>query len=254
MTLDHHSIWSRDQYLTAATYLSSRAFPSTLISENPSVAPSKDSYPVLLPGVDSFNHERGRPVSWVIDPLPTAGSNGGLGERLGLSLVVHSWTRYGEELLNNYGAKPNSELILGYGFSLEGNPDDTIVLSIGGGPTAPASNSEDTNRWEVGRNARGVEGVWRYVSDAISSSLQPEAEQSTATGFEDQLDAASMLSEMCKLYLGRLPQISEFSGASATKARPDVLAMLSHYIEGVVFSWNVVASTDHSRLQVNGTS
>lgn len=159
-----------------------------------------------------------------------------MGQQLGLSLVVHSWTRAGEELLNNYGPKPNSELILGYGFSLEDNPDDTIVLSIGGGPTTPASNSAETNKWEVGRNARGVEGVWRYVSDAVSSSLQPEAEESPATRFEGQLDAASMLSEMCQLYLGQLPQVSQFSGAPATMARPEVLTMFSHYIEGAVVS------------------
>lgn len=197
---------------------------------------------------------RGKPVSWVVDPLPTTDSSGDLGQQLGLSLVVHSRTRSGEELLNNYGAKPNSELILGYGFSLEDNPDDTIVVSIGGGPTASASDSEVTNRWEVGRNARGVEGVWRYVFDVVSSSSQPEAEESTATRFEDQLDAASTLSEMCQSYMGRLPQIPESSGTSATKARPEVLVMFSHYVEGGVAFWDVITSADLSQPQVNGTS
>ncbi|KAF9652445.1 SET domain-containing protein, partial [Thelephora ganbajun] len=150
--------WER--YLTAATYLSSRAFPSTLLLESSSVVTSKGSYPVLLPGVDSLNHARGRPVSWVVDPLPPTDLSGDSRQQLGISLIIHSRTQSGGELLNNYGAKPNSELILGYGFSLKGNPDDTIVLSIGGGPVTSASNQEEKKRWEVGRSARGVEGVW----------------------------------------------------------------------------------------------
>jgi len=135
--------------------------------------------------------------------------------------------------LNNYGAKPNSELILGYGFSLEGNPDDTIVLSIGGGPTTSALNSGEKQRWEVGRGTRGVEGVWHHVLDVISSaSRSEEAEESAITRFENQLDAASMLLEMCQSYLRRLPQIPNVSDAPTLETRPEVLAMFTHYVEG----------------------
>lgn len=239
------------RYLTAATYLSSRAFPSTLISENPSVAVSNGSYPVLLPGVDSLNHARGRPVSWIVDPLPPTDPSKDLEQQLGLSLVIHSRTRPGEELLNNYGAKPNSELILGYGFSLEDNPDDTIVLSIGGGPKAPASNPGEKKRWEVGRNGRGVEGVWHHVLDVISSVSQPEqVEDSATTRFGNQLDAAGMLSEMCRSYLGRLPKTSD---VLTSETRPEVLTMFSHYIEGAGNFRDMVTSTNISRSQVSGT-
>jgi len=134
--------------------------------------------------------------------------------------------------LNNYGAKPNSELILGYGFSLECNPDDTIVLAIGGGPTTSTPNPEEKKRWEVGRNARGVEGVWHHILDVISPVSQPEAEESATTGFENQLDAASTLMEMCQSYLGRLPQIPDAPDALAPDARREVLTMFSHYTEG----------------------
>ena len=218
---------SRERYLTAATYLSSRAFPSTLMSKNPSVSASRDSYPVLFPGVDSLNHGRGRPVSWIIAPTnPDPDS----GQHLGLSLTIHSSSRPGEELLNNYGAKPNSELILGYGFSLEGNPDDTIVLSISGGHAASDSSPEEKERWEVGRNARGVQGVWNYVLATISStSCLEEAEEPEVTRLENQLDAANMLSEMCRSYLDRLPKTLN---QSPQECRTEVLTMLAHYIEG----------------------
>ena len=58
------------EYLTASTYLSSRAFPSTLLSETPSLVSSPSSYPILLPGVDSLNHARAQPVSWVVSHPP----------------------------------------------------------------------------------------------------------------------------------------------------------------------------------------
>lgn len=37
----------------------------------------------------------------------------------------------GEEVFNNYGAKPNDELLLGYGFLLEDNPEDFVSVKLG---------------------------------------------------------------------------------------------------------------------------
>lgn len=131
---------------------------------------------------------------------------------------------------------------MGYGFSLEANPDDTIVLSIGGGPAASDSSPEEKETWEVGRKARGVEGVWNYVLNAISSASYPEeAEESEATRFEDQLDAANTLSGMCQSYLDRLPKIPAALSESPPELRTEVLTMFAHYIEG------------EGRLNVSGT-
>jgi len=222
-----------EQYLTAATYIFSRAFPSTLMSENPSISASKGSYPVLFPGVDFLNHGRRWPVSWIIAPQISTNLSPDLGQCLGLSLSIHLPSRPGGELLNNYGAKPNSELIMGYGFSLESNPDDTIVLSIGGGPATSDSSSEEKETWEVGRNGRRVEGVWNYVLDAVSSTAHSEeAEEAEAMRVENQLDAANMLSEMCRSYLDRLPQIPAVLNESLPELRSEVLTMFAHYIEG----------------------
>ena len=58
--------FTRELYLTAATHLSSRAFPSTLLSDTPSLVSTPTSYPVLLPGVDALNHARAQPVSWAV--------------------------------------------------------------------------------------------------------------------------------------------------------------------------------------------
>lgn len=137
--------------------------------------------------------------------------------------MIHSPTPAGSELLNNYGPKPNSELILGYGFSIPQNPDDTIVLSIGG--------VQDTakQKWEVGRGANGVDGLWAQVLDAVSQTptSEKDSEESPAKRFEDQLDAAGMLGQMCQAYLDRLPD-----PANTRNIRPNVQGMLEHYVEG----------------------
>ena len=52
----HRFTW--ELYLTASTHLSSRAFPSTLLSDHPTLVSTPGSYPILLPGVDSLNHAR----------------------------------------------------------------------------------------------------------------------------------------------------------------------------------------------------
>ncbi|KAJ6515535.1 SET domain protein [Mycena sanguinolenta] len=198
-----------DLYLTAATHLSSRAFPSTLISRNLTLTSPGDPEPILLPGVDSLNHARAEPVSWVQSYLgsgsvPDAGSC--------ISLVLHNPVAAGAELFNNYGPKPNAELILGYGFSLPNNPDDTIVLKIGG---------PQGGRWEVGREARGADPVW----DSVFSAVQCDAEPT----LEDHLDAADALAHMVQQLLDKLPEVST---STPDGVREDVALMIRHYIEG----------------------
>ncbi|OCH91312.1 SET domain-containing protein [Obba rivulosa] len=206
-------IW--EQYLTAATYLSSRAFPSTLLSPNPSLVATSTSYPVLLPGVDALNHARAQPVSWVVARVPkgsTASSD------LAITLVLHAGTPRGRELLNNYGPKPNAELILGYGFALPANPDDTIVLKLGG-----ASSAQSQSRWEVGRDARGAEPVWAAVLAAVTADAD-------AIDIEDVFCAADVLGEMAQNLLKRLPQ--PLHADDAAGIRPDVAEMIGYYLEG----------------------
>ncbi|KAG5654591.1 hypothetical protein H0H81_011566 [Sphagnurus paluster] len=201
---------SRELYLSAATYLSSRAFPSSVLSHNPSLISSPDTKPVLLPGIDALNHARGEPVSWVISYPRT---NSSTSDSPSISLLLHNPFNKGQELLNNYGAKPNAELILGYGFSLPDNPDDTIVLKIGG----------INKKWEVGRAAQGAEALW----DEILGSIQQDPDSPPT--YEDELDAAGALLEMIQSLIDRLPV--ERDGRRA-EMRPEVTLMLHDYVEG----------------------
>lgn len=207
-------ISDREHYLTAATYLSSRAFPSSLLSPTPTLVHSDNTHPILIPGVDALNHARGQPVSWSVafpDAKHTADSKKPM-----ISLIIHRPTAEGEELFNNYGPKPNSELILGYGFSMPNNPDDTIVLKIGG------MEGSDAKKWEIGRNSQGADAFW-------DDQLSQFAGQGKLPTYEDILDASGMLSEMLEDKIGRLPS-PEIQNVH--ELRPDVVTMFHRYLEG----------------------
>ena len=203
----------RQRYLTAATYISSRAFPSSLLSPTPSLAYSPTSQPVLLPGVDALNHARGQPISWIVTYPDTNDTS----QEPKISLVLHTATPKGGELFNNYGPKPNSELILGYGFSIPRNPDDTIVLKIGG-------KFGDGKKWEIGREAQGVENMW---SDLIKVFIQDPSQNPT---YEDMLDASGALQEMVQNLINRLPSENT---AEMTDIRAEVITMFQDYLEGI---------------------
>ncbi|EGG10415.1 uncharacterized protein MELLADRAFT_76796 [Melampsora larici-populina 98AG31] len=145
-------------YLWASTIISSRAFPSTLLEpcirrrdlstsqvyteqsfnvhQSMSLDSISQSVPVLLPGVDMLNHQRGVKVEWRSrhqgDPKSCV-------EIVNLDVIGQ-----GSQVFNNYGAKSTAEWILGYGFALEqkdwdlskrpqdspSNPDDFYSLKV----------------------------------------------------------------------------------------------------------------------------
>lgn len=216
----------REQYLAAATHLASRAFPSSILSPTPTLQTTPSTKPILLPGVDSLNHKRGHPVSWVITIPVDSNYNTNPSSTLAtpkeptISLILHNGAHAGEELFNNYGPKPNAELILGYGFSLPNNPDDTILLKIGG----------SAKRWEVGRSALGAEALWDGVVELLAAQDSSSDEESEL--YEIQLDAADTLAQMVQNLLNKLP--SE-SAHEETSLRPEVASMLRDYVDGELF-------------------
>ncbi|KAG6861561.1 hypothetical protein C0995_014857 [Termitomyces sp. Mi166 len=164
---------------------------------------------LLLPGIDALNHGRKQPVSWLVSYPDTNVTSTATPK---ISLVLHNPFTRGQELLNNYGAKPNSELILGYGFALPQNPDDTIVLKIGG----------SSEKWEIGRSARGAEGLWNEILTSVQQT--PDS-----LNYEDQLDAAGTMLDMLQALLDRLPPDRDDRGVDM---RPEVAVMLDYYVEG----------------------
>ena len=229
---------TRDMYVTASTHQSCRAFPSTMLSPDPSLVATPSTYPVLIPGVDLLNHKRGQPVSWIIDcqEQDTTTPNT-------VSIVVHPKpdadvdTRKDLiEVFNNYGPKPNDELILGYGFSLPDNPDDTITLQIGGAATP--------QKWVIGRHAHNVEGLWSDIRHMI-------AKGDSEYEFEDDLETAAVLSDMVQAKLDGIKTVAEVQQSDGI--RPMVRIMLEPYFAGRHLGL-FVGRTFYNRVQDNGTS
>jgi hypothetical protein len=225
----------RERYLTASTYLSSRAFPSTILSQNPSLQTTESSHPILLPGIDSINHAPGTAVSWVVGPSgnvpspapisPPITPSSPRGSDLAVSLVLHFSTKAGKEIFNNYGPKPNSELILGYGFALFPNPSDTIVLQIGVGGTKTSQG--ERKKFEIGKNASGADLIWNeiLILDAPNSGAGEKT-------YEDYLSAAEKLGDMLFRLLDNLPKIRPIELHEALRSSSEPQEMLGYYVEG----------------------
>lgn len=238
-------------YLLGATYLSSRAFPSTLLSSDPSLIANPNSHQVLIPGVDSLNHARGKAVTWGVSKWNTPSR-----ARPGLCIQLTLNTPYaaGSELFNNYGPKPNSSLILSYGFAIEDNPDDTIMLKIGsrGGPNGQSSEKSSTSakiEHEIGRDARGADALWDDVLSLVAVEFSndededkgAEAESSITQAAREvriKVQTADTLSNMVSDLLDRLPILPEGGLNSfrddTKKIRPNVRKMWIYYVQGQV--------------------
>lgn len=238
-------------YRDAATYLSSRAFPSTLLSANPSLVATPESYPTLIPGMDVFNHARGQAVTWRVVKESLTMPTDGLEDCSGLSVtvVLDRPSAAGSELFINYGPKLNSSLVLGYGFATPDNPDDTILLKVASSApadpafsnTAGSSASSEFTGHEIGRNARNAEALWMDVRERVASQLdegpsvdldeQGDYAESAALAKDVQLDleTADVLAEMVTAHLERLPPLDE---EGISNIRPAVKEMWSLYVKG----------------------
>ncbi|KAF4554924.1 SET domain-containing protein 1 [Elsinoe fawcettii] len=89
----------------------------TVLLDFSRVPQARKDFPVLVPVMDCLNHHPKAKIDWSFDP-----------GRFGLSL--HEGVSKGSEIFNNYGPKSNSELLMGYGFCIEGNPYDTVYETL----------------------------------------------------------------------------------------------------------------------------
>jgi hypothetical protein len=161
-------------------------------------------------------------VSWAISSSPS------IPDDLSISLITHDAVEAGQEIFNNYGPKPNAELVLGYGFALPNNPDDTIVLRVGSSSsTSGKGTGSGTN--EVGRKAVGAEAVLADVRRAIDASRPEDSEEESAE-WESELDAAEALLDMVELASSALPANQGLVAGDGVRA--EVATMLRYYIDG----------------------
>ncbi|CCH45655.1 Ribosomal N-lysine methyltransferase 1 [Wickerhamomyces ciferrii] len=114
--LDTKSWTSFGAYLWSCIIFTSRAFPNEIINSN-----CKPGQAILLPIIDLLNHDNSTNVEWSFEETGDEGF---------FTLLNKDPHTKGDEIFNNYGAKSNEELLLGYGFTLEDNKHDTIALRI----------------------------------------------------------------------------------------------------------------------------
>lgn len=167
---------------------SSRAFPATMVypgtqgcvpipawNQGTGIvsSQSEDMAPVLLPGLDSFNHQRGAQVVWHVGRAakPYAPADALFDRETRRSLDAHGVhlvsngsaiafevlraVQQGDQVFNNYGPKGNEELLFSYGFTIPNGPDDYVRLTLpaADGQLTVELSKSNTSQLEKAANA-----------------------------------------------------------------------------------------------------
>ncbi|KAI5481575.1 lysine methyltransferase [Pseudohyphozyma bogoriensis] len=207
-------------YLWASTMLSSRAFPSSLIDGDTS---DEALTPILFPGIDALNHQYGKQLSWNTDVHSPTGEIPGK-----MSVVLDEEVAAGEQVFNTYGAKPNEELLLGYGFTTPSNAGDVVALKLSLPPYSPSLSST--------LSKLGLSNLRHFVprSGVLPPELFAQMRLLVADKDErDELDAkANAIPEGGSR--GDLLDFRPTPSSGSGRVRPEVRAMVQEYRQGQV--------------------
>jgi hypothetical protein len=183
----------------------------------------------------NISDSRGQPITWLTSSDPRT-----------ISLVAPSPIDSGVQVYNNYGPKPNEELLLGYGFVLNPNPDDVLPLRLGGIGSNVSANKKARltskgldagKRWIIKRDGeipRDLMEVLRIVmgDEHHHDHDDDEEEEEEEHGHWEQemeleLDVLGALGQMLDDKLAKLESVN-----SEVEARDDVRAMCDVYRRG----------------------
>jgi hypothetical protein len=163
-------LWARSSYTSRGftpklmqSAASQEIAPTTAVAED--AENEQGQCGCMMPGFDMLNHGYGTQITWFVDT-----EMGQVSFRSG-----DTTTLAGAELKNNYGAKGNEHFLLNYGFCIEDNPVDTVIVKIGlqeggrgGSPRALALNAIGKRHlltvW-MGQKTKPVEEVERANRD-----------------------------------------------------------------------------------------
>ena len=225
----------------------SRAFPPHLAFPRKSADevvlsrfwPGEVLAPILIPGLDSINHGRGVKVTWEANSQEEP-ANGQIpdhaqaGDRIALRL--HDAVPKARQVLNNYGAKSNEELLGSYGFVLDDGTDDAVALVVGGNPNAP-----DVSKKRC---------YWRRTDDKVPPDLfdvmmsmmgiadahdDPHEAEELRQDIEVQLEINDTLAQMFTQKLQALQTVRKASDngeGMAAASRPELVGMIQTYVQG----------------------
>ncbi|KAG1662358.1 hypothetical protein FOA52_000023 [Chlamydomonas sp. UWO 241] len=131
--------WSRGQSLPVPARAG--ASSSSLLAADKDAAAHAllDVHEGIVPGLDFCNHHTATPECWWEVATPAEGGEGAapdVGAAVQLRLYRGAGASPGDELRISYGDKSNEELLLLYGFAVQGNPHDHIMVHV---PLPPSS-------------------------------------------------------------------------------------------------------------------
>ena len=151
-------LWARGMVL-------SRAFSPALMGGEASNTATADEarglakMGCLVPGLDLTNHKLNQPVSWESPPAASSASSADSETApspahtcLDVSFRTLEGLEEGSEVFNNYGARPNEELLFSYGFTIRNNVNDAVLVSLVTGQEGQASQ---TQKHYVKRSSEG---------------------------------------------------------------------------------------------------
>ncbi|TIA87034.1 hypothetical protein E3P99_03437 [Wallemia hederae] len=229
-------VFSWDVFKHAFTMITSRAFPSKLIGD---VA----NTPMLVPLWDVGNHKPLARVVW----MDTAYTG-----KDAISVKIPDGARRGDEVFNNYGAKPTNELLLAYGFVSPPehiDQHDIVPFKLGAGVAVPEHKKNMLRRWKLmdendtlvtfnlsdgGSLPAGLKFLMRLLaddelSDDGASSIE-ELDNKASNDFELECDIHAALFDMLQVKLeGASKSLAKAVGDEedgGVAVRPAVLQMI----------------------------
>ncbi|KAJ9655114.1 hypothetical protein H2198_005970 [Neophaeococcomyces mojaviensis] len=184
--------YSQELYRWASTIFGSRSFtsqvlhgttPADLASRIGRYHPNhsmlkklfEDRFAVLLPLMDVLNHKPAARVEWQ-------------GEHDLVALQILEDYTSGQEVFNNYGPRDNEGLLMSYGFVLEDNVFEHVLISINAHPGTPL---EATRSWP--KDERSNDSFNCYIFD-VNHPIVEEAKYLERALFSyDLLDSISVM-------------------------------------------------------------
>ncbi|KAK9360024.1 hypothetical protein V1504DRAFT_456188 [Lipomyces starkeyi] len=241
------SLFSWELYMWACTILSSRSFPSSIVFNTG----KEDSYPVLVPLVDSLNHKPLVPIYWTVTADGFAISSG-------------TSIEAGDEVFNNYGPKGNEELLMGYGFCIENNELDVVTLKLRHPPMSLAkvqliSSDKSETIFHLSQSRPLPDDLLYFFRVIVAnkheaqqlSELAIVKERSKTAGMRCELDA---LGKLYNAVSSKLRGISVPDVASPSLRQRSTMIYISQQVKILKLSLLTIARAMYAELHIQPES
>lgn len=192
------------------------------------------------------------PILWLSSKVKSP-----VGDVPAISFVAPSSIAADAEVFNNYGAKSNESLLMGYGFVITENPDDSVVLRLGGAPesaaaTLKAKGLDATTRFTIGRDGQIPQQLLEIMriivgqdSDDEDSDDEHAVHEYEIEALETELNVLEMLQAMLESKVDGIAGSTE----RGEGVRDSVAKMVEVYRQGQVDIINKTLETVRERVQ-----